>query len=160
MLIEFDMLAGIMTLLTPQQRVLRAFWGDTRFDEDPVCFVRVLDACRIDSESVQAMATERWGQGQGLVWRLSPFSANRMLERVDKHSGLPVGTILREWKCKFNGGLDFKSLGIALNVPTPHGLLLAANTWTSYSIPYPLASSETCWPWIAFTARARWSNGG
>ena len=143
----------VMACLSPEQRCVREHWSTTRYADQPLVLVDVLEVVGLQ-EPFTVRSAHAHVTPTALFFECTPFSVEAMLAvvAVDGASEVGVSTLtLREkilqWFNQYrqadniqqqdaDAQLRFlKSHGVCFNMPAAHALLLAKQAWKSYAFP-------------------------
>ena len=155
--------------LRPEEVIVGDYWQATSYKSAPLVRVRIREIKVLEQwvlvrhESLRAPAAR-----QGIVFPMSVFSYEKLLEEFDAQDLESVPDAVQRWAVKHN--LDYESLFdgngravLGMNMPIPHCLLICAGTWDSWSFPVPVSnkafnglglgcSSWAIWTWLGFDA--------
>ena len=125
--------------LRPEEVMVRDYWKATAYKSAPLVRVRIREIKVLEQwvfvrhESLRIGAANR-----GIVFPMSVFSYEKLLEEFDAQDLESVPDAVQRWAVKHN--LDYESLFdvngravLAMSMPIPHCLLICAGNLISWS---------------------------
>ena len=118
-LCRFDFCPDALTLLSTEQRSIRQFWHASRWGDEALGFISVIDVCHFVP---QAFWRQNIGQQvrTSFFWQLTHQSSDRLCAVADSTTGISVGEYLQRWAGQHNLSNDHRTVTFVFTTQTKH----------------------------------------